>query len=255
MLHKTIEIIKARWPEVTLVVVFQAGLSLLLERIVYTMGPDTAHPVPLPPEWVLFILGSGGILMVVVWQMLYLGFLRTAAVDGTTPQEPITLVTTGRGFFWRFLWMQIAIGAGIWAATGVLAVLAGYLLGYRDVQRIPQWLISISEIGSIALLVKPVFLIPAFMLAMDISAIEAFYKTQQVRLREMGTLPILYGTGLGIVAVVAAASALAPTQGTVYYIAKGLGFVIQAFITLILMLATTLFIAGQMIQAETLQED
>ena len=255
MLHKTIEIIKSRWPEVTLVVVFQAGLTLLMEKIMHSIGPEASRLEQLPPEWAIFALGLGWMLMMIVWQMLYLGFLRTAAVDGPAQQEPMTLLTTGRGFFWRFLWMQILIATVLWAATGVLAVLGAYAMGYRDVQSIPQWILNAAEIGAVALLVKPFFLIPAFILAMDITAMDAFYRMQQVRLKDMGSLPKVYVIGLVIMAVAIITSALAPEKRTVYYMVAGFSFLVQGLITLILMLATTLFVADQMTQTQTTQDE
>ena len=242
MLHKLMDIFKSRWPEVTLVVVFQVGLMLLLERMMLSSGVETPGKSQIP-DGALFVLGVGCALMGVIWQMLYLGFLRTAAIDGAAPQEPLTLLLTGRAFFWRFLGAQFVIGVAVWVVSVVLAMLAGMMLGYKEAEAIPQWLLTAAGIGAIALFVKPFFLIPAFILAMDFSAMEALAMMRQIRLGELGGLLKGYAVGLGVIVTAAVLSALAPKGGAVYYIASGLNYLVQSATALTLMLATVLFVA------------
>jgi len=244
LLHKLVDIFKSRWPEVILVVVLQVGLMLLLQRMMLSSGAGTLAKSQIP-DWALFVLGAGCMLMVVVWQMLYLGFLRTAATDGATPHEPLTLLLIGRPFFWRFLGVQFVMGAGLWVVSMVRAGVAGAMLGYGEARAIPPWLLEAASIAAIALFVKPFFLIPAFILAMDFRAIEALAMMRQIRLAELGPLLKGYAVGLGVIVTVAVVSSLAPRGGAIYLIAAGLNYLVQSATGLTLMLATVLFVAEE----------
>ena len=244
MLHHTFNIIKLRWPEVALVLVPQIGLILLFERLLLTDGitPSRAGQIP---DGAMFVLGCGGMLMLVVWQMLYLGFLRTASLDGPAPQEPMMLFRTGRPFFWRILAVQCVLGAALWLVTGLLAGVIAAGMGYQTAAAFPQWLLELAGVASIALLVKPFFLIPAFMLAMDCSAMEAFGMMRQIRLGRVGPLLKAYAVGLAVIAAVAVISALAPKDTAVYYIAAASRYGVQSLIVLALMLATVLLLTPE----------
>lgn len=241
-LKQTGAVLRARWAEVVLVTAMQTGLMLLFERVLLVGGADPSHPARIP-DWAMFVLGVGMMLIAVVWQMLYLGFLRTAAVDGSAAHEPMTLLLTGRRFFWRFLGVQLVLGAALWLTAGLLAGVAGTMLGYRNAADFPQWVLEMGGIGAIALFVKPFFLIPALILAFDTSAMEAVALMRQFRLGDLGLLLKGYIFGLAIIAAAAVAASLAPRWTTVYYVASGASFLIQSMTFLMLMLATVLFLA------------
>ncbi|NLK41486.1 MAG: hypothetical protein GX298_05475 [Planctomycetes bacterium] len=235
------EIFKVRLPEVTLVVVFQTGLMVLLDRVMVRSGLHSSQP-PAMPNWAMFVLGLGCMSLAIVWQMLYLGFLRTSATDGAAPQEPSTLLKTGRPYFWRILGVQIVIGLATWVIVGVLILLIAALSG-RQLDALPDWLMTLLPIIAIVLLIKPVFLIPSFILVLDYKANDAFQTMRQVRLSNLGVLPGLYGLGLAALAGMGFLVSLAPQAGAMYYIAQAAGHLIQSLIFLTLMLATVLFIA------------
>ena len=244
MIQKLIDIFKVRWPEVTLVVVFQVALMLLMERVMLSTGMGMEESTI--PDTVLFVLGFGGMLLGVIWQMLYLGFLRTAATGGAIPQEPLALLVAGRPFFWRFLAVQFVMGAAIWAVSMVLAGVAGGMLGYKEAQVVPQWLLDAAGIGAIAIFIKPFFLIPGFMLAMDLSAMEAFAMMRQTRLAELGDLRKGYAAGLGLIAATGViVSVLAPQDGVVYYVLAGAKHLVHGLTALTLMLATVQVLAEE----------
>ena len=244
MLHNTFNIIKLRWPEVALVLVPQVGLVLLFEQVLLIDGITPSHAGQIP-EGAMFVLGLGGMLMLVVWQMLYLGFLRTAALAGDAPHEPMTLLRAGRPFFWRILVVQFVLGAAMWLVAGLLAGAVGAGMGYQTAAAFPQWLLELAGAAAIALLVKPFFLIPAFMLAMDCSAMEAFGKMRQIRLGQLGPLLKGYAVGLAAIAVAGVVSALAPRDTAVYYIASAWRYGVQSLTVLTLMLATVLLLTPE----------
>ena len=241
---KTYEILIVRWPEVMLITVLHVGLMLLLERVMVAGGAGQSHRGTIP-DGAMFVLGFGCMLMAVVWQMLYLGFLRTAALNGAAPHEPLTLLVTGRGFFWRLLGVQFVLGALLWLLAGLLAGLAGSFLGYQNAAAFPRWLLEIAGVGAMALLVKPFFLVPALILAFNTSIPEALRLMWQFRLGEMGALLKIYALGLTVIATVAIAATLAPHGTTGYYVASGASYLTQSLIILTLLLATVLFLAPE----------
>lgn len=242
LIRRLKDVLKSRRPEIVLIVVFQTALILLLQRMTLLGGPDQPQP-PAVPGWALFVLGVGSMMMAIVWQMLYLGFLRTTALSGAEPQDPAVLVRTGRPFFWRILGVQIVVGLVLWVIAVFLLSLMGGLLGYQRPEMLPPWLVELTLVASIALMVKPIFGVPSFMLALDIKAIEAAKLIWQIRLSDMGILPPCYGAGLAALAAMGAAASFAPQEGVIYYIAMTTGHLAQSMIFFLLMLLTVLFVA------------
>lgn len=243
-LKQTGDIMKARWSEGIMIVGMQTGMMVMLERLLVVGGVDPSRPATIP-DWALFLLGIGSAVLAVIWQMLYLGFLRTAALNGTPSHEPMALLMNGRIFFWRFLGVQVVMGVGLWFITGMVAALAGWLLGFREASVLPQWLLEVSGIAAIAIFIKPFFLLPAFILALNASAMEAFALMKQFRLSDLGVLLKAYALGLIAIAVAAVMTTLAPKGTAVYHIAAGASFLTQSLIILALMLATTLFLTPE----------
>jgi hypothetical protein len=127
LIQKAIDILKARWPEVVMVVVLQAAMMLLLEEVVSDSEKMDSNAA-LMPFWASFLLGMGTILCAVLWQMLYLGFLKTAAVFGSQPQQPVELLRSGRPYFWRIVFFQILIGIALMFLNMAIVAFLGYLI-------------------------------------------------------------------------------------------------------------------------------
>ena len=93
--QKTLAILKARWPEVTLIV----GLYALVELsygLFNFAEPDVTKIFFLPS--ILFILS-----LTIVSMILSYGFLRTIHLEGPKEQTPMHLLKTGKHFFWRMV--------------------------------------------------------------------------------------------------------------------------------------------------------
>lgn len=230
-----------------------AGLMLLFKQVMVE-NLTTAPQGGQIPGWAMFVLGFGCALMAVLWQMLYLGFLRTAATEGAAPHDPIALVATGRGFFWRYLGMQFALGAAMWLVFSLLAGAAAAMLGYEDVSAVPMWLMQLASVAAIAVLAKPFFLIPSFMLAMNLSAMEAFGMMRLTRLDELGGLPKAYAAGLTVIAAASSAATFLTAQTPAFYIVTAVLDVLHSLIMLTLTLATILFIGGEPLPPEEIEE-
>jgi len=181
-----IEIIKKRFPEVVLIVGFQVGLLFLTDQITNTMlppqgqaGADHTGNLPVGAN---FVLGMGIAICFIVWQMLQLGFLRTAFTDGTAQQEPKTLVVVGKGFFWRMFRFQIVFGIVYLAITSVIFSLIASAM-YKDVPiaDLPDWIAPLISSISMIILIKPILFCPAIMIVSDCMVKDSFNRLKNFK--------------------------------------------------------------------------
>lgn len=250
MIPKAIEIFKVRWPEVMLVVVIHAAMMLFSEELMTSdaMDPESSAQVPFLPS---FLLGVGSIVCVVIWQMLYLGFLKTAAVEGVHPQQPKDLVRFGRPYFWKILLFQILLGIVVMILGSVLvAILGGAIWNTQDVAQMPQWFSQVCGLVVIILMIKPMLFIPARMIVFDNSVIQAVLAMRQYRMNDIDQLFRLIAGGVGIIVVFTFLMNLAIEKTPVYYILTGLHHVIFSLVFLLLTLVVVLWVQQHL---ETLQ--
>jgi hypothetical protein len=238
MLQKTFEIIKVRWPEVTLIVVSQAAMMLLFEEMVRRWGLDQRAAAAAAPEWAMFLLGVSVAGLVIVWHLLFLGFLKTAAMEGPVPQEPLKLLLTGRAYLWRILLVQLVLAMILWAVTGVLLYFAG---GRAAVEQPSGWLIEIAGGAATVLLFKPFLLVPALVVALDLKIGESFLQMLRIRLADTGQLPKAVVIGYGAVTLLGVLLSFAPKQGALMYMASGVNYLAKSMNVLVLLTLTVLW--------------
>jgi hypothetical protein len=185
-LPNIIEIIKKRFPEVVLIVVFQAGISFLFNQITRTMAPsqgqtEAMHTGSLPMGMDV-VLGLGLAICVIVWQLLFLGFLRTSFVNGPAQQEPKTLVMVGRAFFWRTFRFQIILGF-VYIAIASLIYSLMISVMYKDVPiaDLPDWVMLSASFLSIIILIKPLLLCPAIMIVSGCMVKDSFTRLKNFK--------------------------------------------------------------------------
>lgn len=87
-IKETLVIIKGRWPEVILLV----GIGFFTRVF---LGISKVHQ-----SYRLWIYFS--IVLLIVDAFIYLGFLRTAHLEGSKRQSVTNLLQKGKSFFWRF---------------------------------------------------------------------------------------------------------------------------------------------------------
>ena len=159
-----IEIIKRRWPEATLVIVFHAGLIAIADRVLtFTAPVENSAGVPDPgylPGGLDFVLGLGTMAFWMVWQLLYIGFLATSFINPAEPREPMELLKIGKRFFWRMLRFQLVFGC---AYMIVVLFISGFLMKMAQVDvtmdDIPLWIPPVSSFAAFAVMVKSLSLI------------------------------------------------------------------------------------------------
>ncbi|MEN8126730.1 MAG: hypothetical protein ABFR90_02880 [Planctomycetota bacterium] len=221
MIRKTIDILKMRWPEVTLVVVLHVAMVLLLEDVV--VASENMDAQGAPPFWAAFLLGMGMVLFGILWQMIYLGFLKTAAVSGGDPQQPIQLLRSGRPYFWRILLFQIFLGLAVIVLNGIfLNVLGGLIWQERSIEQLPDWFAQICALAGILIVLKPMLLVPAYVMVYDISAFVAFGQMRFFRFGQIGGILKATAIGFGLIGLSLLPSVLMDAEGMERYIVLGL---------------------------------
>jgi len=213
-----------------LVILLQAGLMVLLEEIagqaaVAQQAQSTALPAQMG-----FIWGMGTALFAIIWQMLYLGFLATAYTEGASPKQPGQLVSVGRLFFWRMLRFQIILGIiYIGISFVILAIVQSVALGQKDV----------------AVLVKPILLVPAVMIVRDRMVLEAFGLLREYRLLEAKALVRAFFVCFATVYLLSSLLSLIEPGGVFYYAAVGIYAVVSSALIVTLTLGALLFVGSK----------
>ena len=249
MIQKAIDILKIRWPEVMLVVVLHVAMVLLVEDVMVASENMDAQGA-MPPFWASFLLGMGMILCGILWQMIYLGFLKTAAVSEGEPKQPMQLLRTGRPYFWRILLFQLLLGFVVMLLNGVLlSVLSGLIWKERSVEDLPVWFAQLCALAGILIVLKPMLLVPAFIIVYDVSAFGAFGRMRFYRLGQIDSIFKAIAVGFGIIALSVLPSVLMEAKGAMRYIFSGLHSMASSLVLLMLAMAAVLWVQ-QLFDAE-----
>ena len=252
MIQKAIDILKVRWPEVMLVVVLQAAMMMLAEEVV-VISENAETQGAMLPFWASFLLGFGIMLFAVLWQMLYLGFLKTSAVSGGQPQQPMQLLRSGRPYFWRILFFQIMLGFALMLLNSFLASsLGGLIWKGRPLTELPSWFVQLCALVGILVALKPLLLVPAQMIVYDITVFRAIYRMRFCRISGIDNFLRLIMVGFGVILLSTVLVGSLTPKTTAYYIFSSLHQAVFSFILFTLTLIAVLWVQQQF-EAETVK--
>lgn len=243
-----IEIIKRRWPEVTLVILFHTGLIAIFDRVMTIAAPvENSAGVPDPghlPVGLDFILIAGTMALAIVWQLLYLGFLATSFIDPTEPREPMELLKTGKRFFWRMLRFQMVFGS---ACMIIAFFITGFLFKAAHVDGtttdIPLWIPSLSSFAAFVAMIKPLVLIPAIMIVRDKMVSETFMSLGQFRLTQTFELLKLFFGCFAVIFLLSFVHSLTTPETLKHYAMTCVYGVSSSFLVLLTSMAAVKFVA------------
>ena len=243
---------KARWPEVAMVIILQVAMMVLIEQV--TVVSEIGQPQSATlPFWASFLLGVGMMLFVIVWQMVYLGFLKTAAVSGDHPQHPMQLLHCGRPYFWRILFFQILLGVAVFFLNSMLiSLLVMTFWPEGGMEQVPEWGLQIIGLVGVCVLLKPMLLVPAVILVYDVTAIEAIFRMWKFQFFQIESILKVTIAGFGFIIVTALLTALAKTGTPLYHILTTLHHGIFSLVLLLLTLMAILW-TQQQYEAEYVQ--
>jgi len=256
MVQKAFDIVKARWPEAVLIVVLQAALMLLAEQLLSISQIEQGVKPPQLSFWAGFLLGMGSILYVVLWQMIYLGFLKTAAAEGRQAQVPTELVRSGRPYFWRIVFFQVLLGFVVFFINGILVGIGGAIFWKgRPLSQIPEWFGQLCGLAALLIVLKPMLLVPARVLVYDESALEAFVKVRYYRIVHMDSLPQLALVGVGVIALTTLLGTTITPKTIWHVVFMGLHHLIFSFVFLMPALTAVLWMQQQYDKEHYSQEE
>jgi hypothetical protein len=235
-----------------LVVVLQAAMMMLAEEVV-TISENAETQGAMLPFWASFLLGFGIMLFAVLWQMLYLGFLKTSAVSGGQPQQPMQLLRSGRPYFWRILFVQIMLGFALMLLNSFLASsLGGLIWEGRPLAELPSWFVQLCALVGILVALKPLLLVPAQMIVYDITVFRAIYRMRFCRISGIDNFLRLIMVGFGVIVLSTLLVGSLTPKTTAYYIFSGLHQAVFSFILFTLTLIAVLWVQQQF-EAETVK--
>ena len=244
MIRKAIDILVVRWPEVLLVVVLQVALMMFSDELV--MMTEAAEKTNSQmPFWSSFLLGLGTMVMVTVWQMLYLGFLKTSATGGHQPCQPLELLVRGRPYFWKILFFQIMFGFLVLVVSGVvIGFLAQLIWKTDDVTKVPDWATQTCAMLALVGFIKPMLFIPARVVVYDHTVMQAVAAMRKYRISEIRYIfQWVIGGFSGIIAFMLL-SLLAEEKSVLYYIFSAVYHVLFSGLMLFLTLLAVLWMQG-----------
>jgi len=185
-IQKTLQTLKARYPEVALII----GLNVLaLLSAVMTLKdlPAEEEAASMQPATTVFLVFA--VAAAILSVMLKYGFMRTVYLEGDKHCQPGDLLKTGRPFFWRIV------------GLGLLATAALLILQY-PAMAIEQKLASGGKEHSIfitgysivvmLILMKPILLMPVLIVVLDCRILQSWALLKRLRLLDAKVLIVLF---------------------------------------------------------------
>ncbi|MHC4533376.1 MAG: hypothetical protein ACYS6K_05435 [Planctomycetota bacterium] len=167
---KTLAILRARWPEVTLII----GLYTLAElshSLFNFTEPDVTKTSFLPS--ILFILS-----LTVISMILSYGFLRTVHLEGPKEQTPMDLLKTGKHFFWRMVGFSFIFAGLYFILTVLIFSIIKYFTstdtGFIESANSAPWLYHLCSTAAMLIMIKVYLFIPALIIVLDCRIINSF---------------------------------------------------------------------------------
>ena len=170
-IKKTLAILKARWPEVILIIgliVLWPFLSKLRTKLKY----DSVLNLTALAAWF-------SLALMIVTATLRLGFLRTVYLEGQKRQTIAVLLRTG----FHFLWRMIVLGLLYAIPFLTVTLLSTRLVGKPTAP---------GRLVMNIILMKFILLIPALVIVLDCRAFESFKFLKNCRLRDARELIVLF---------------------------------------------------------------
>ncbi|MFH1615714.1 MAG: hypothetical protein ABIG61_11610 [Planctomycetota bacterium] len=239
------EILRKRWAEAILVAAFHLGvLILMIQLSERSTQPQNAAGL-YTPGWLVFLMATAAAVVAVLWQMLSIGFLRTAYTGGTASQEPASLIITGRHFFWRMIRFQILFTVLYFAVSFIILELLNLLVFDRTGQKLSPKIIHLVMQLVFIILLKPMLLVPAIIIVRDCTVREGFGLMRNYRLRRAKMLLGVFFICFAVFFVLSFVQGLTKDKSLLGYVVAGANLTAAAALTLLIYLAATAFVASE----------
>lgn len=190
-IKKTLSILKARWPEVTLIIGLYA-LAVLSNNLFRAARPDlTKTLISLHIPFSLFSL-----TLMVLSMILNYGFLRTVHLQGQKRQTPMALLKKGGYFFWRMVGFGLICVVPYFVLAWLTFLIIKYFTSidtsFFQAAKVVPFIYQLCFIAPMLILIKVVLFIPALILVLDCRVFESFKFLRKCKLLDSRELVALF---------------------------------------------------------------
>ncbi len=187
-IKKTLQILKARWPEVTLIVGLYALAVLSNSLFRFTRHDLTKISALLCMPFLLSLM--------VVSTILNYGFLRTVYLEGQKRQTPMALLKKGKHFFWRMVGFSLICVVPylilVWLVFLIIKYFTSIETGFFETAKVAPWLYQLCFVAPMLILIKLVLFVPALIFVLDCRVFESFKFLRKCKLLDSKELVALF---------------------------------------------------------------
>jgi hypothetical protein len=213
MLNDLKIMVSKRWQEMLLIIGFLAIGMFLFELLnaeatamqqAAVNGP-IANGAAGMSQTTTLLYSLAMMAFMVLWLILFLGFLGTLSINYATPLDPMVLVRIGKRFFWRFVRFQFLFALYYLAASILIFSAVKFLLFPSiEPENVSPWVSYACGVIVMGVLAKPILLIPPIMICRNCMVFQAVRTMSRCRISDMKILPIVFVTGLIITGALSA---------------------------------------------------
>lgn len=187
----TLVILKARWPEVMLVISLNFLLSLNKLFL-----PEKSEITQIP----LLLYGCFLLLLSLISIMLYTGFQRTVFLGGSKRQSHLILLRAGKRFFWRMLGIGLLLGIAYFILAWLIFLMTKQFTsintGFFDADKVAPLADKLFFIAALLILIKPFLFIPALIIVIDCGIVKSFKLLKYCKLLNAKELVVLFSVSI-----------------------------------------------------------
>lgn len=243
-IKKTLGVLKARWPEITVIIAL--GTVSLFFRKLNLLTSGRKEFLPLAQVSVLF---KGLCFIITVYTMLItVGFLRTFYLEGQKRQSLTTLFRAGKCFFWRltkFALIYVPIlFIFTWLTFLLIKPITGIETSFRETARVSPFTFQLCFSIAVLLLIKPALLIIPLMVVLDCPLFDSFKLLRQCELRRARELLMLFCIRMGVSLLWVLMPNIRTAATPFEYILIVSGTVLQGFIGLMVAVMGVMFVTS-----------
>jgi hypothetical protein len=247
LIQKTFDILKMRWPEVMLVVVLQAAITLSANEIAVSLIEESQFNIESVSSELNFFFGLCLMTIWILWLMLYTGFLKTLAVSETQPFRPLDLLREGVPYYWRFLLLGILVMFLVGLSfIGFAFSLGSMIWKTSDWLQMPGWFLVVCEIAATLAFIKLSLFVSARIITCDESVPEALRWHRLYRVGDIEGLPKAIFIGFSAILIISIINSFVPETPVLYYTVAGIQLIINYGVMFFLTAMVVLYIQWQL---------
>jgi hypothetical protein len=240
-IRKTLEILKARWPEVMLII----GLNIL--SLFYSKLTLKVQGIRTSLQKMIDLVYFLALIIIIAW--LVIGFLRTVYLEGRKRQSPLFLLITGKHFLWRMIgftliyWPVFVIL--VWLIFLAIKQLIPIEAGFLETAKTSPFIYQLCLTTATLIIIKPLLFIFPSIIVLDCGIFQGFKLLKRYKLLDAKELVILFLISMAVtslwVFLPSVESATKPSQ-YVLIVARS---ITQQFIQLMIAVMAIRFVASR----------